>query len=140
MNPCIVLDDIRRKNVGRLLIGHLNINSIRNKFDELTSLIHDKFDIFIVSETKIDNSFPVNQFSIKGFCDPFRQDRNSEGGGILIYIRENVPCKEIKIHKLTNNFEGIFVELTLRKSKWLLFGGYNPKKEKISDFLQSLGK
>ena len=67
INPNIVLNDIRRKNVGRLLIGHLNINSIRNKFDELKSLIHDKFDVFIVSETKIDDSFPVNQFSIEVF-------------------------------------------------------------------------
>ena len=36
-----------------------------------------------------------------------------------------------------DNFEGIFLELNLRKSKWLLFGGYNPHKDSISDFVNT---
>ena len=37
------------------------------------------------------------------------------------------------------NFEGIFFEINLKKSKWLLFGGYNPHKDNISNFLNQFG-
>ena len=48
------LENIRNTNPGKLVLGQLNINSIRNKLDDLSDLIVDKVDIFLVSETKID--------------------------------------------------------------------------------------
>ena len=139
-DPNLVLRDLRKKNADRLIIGHLNINSIRNKFEALKFLIKGKVDILIVSETKIDDSFPSSQFSIEGFSTPFRLDRNHEGGGIIIYVREDIPCKEIKNHYLPKDIEGIFIELNLRNKKWILFGGYNAKKERISYFLNHVGQ
>ena len=56
----------------------------------------DTLDIIMVSETKIDDSFPENQFLIEGYAKPFRRDRNSHGGGLLIYRRDDIPCQEIK--------------------------------------------
>ena len=41
-------------------------------------------------------------------------------------------------HNAPDNFEGIFLELNHRKSKWLLFGGYNPHKDSISNFVNTL--
>ena len=40
-------------------------------------LMHD-LDIFIVTETKLDDSFPVSQFKVEGFSTPFRLDRNKK--------------------------------------------------------------
>ena len=40
------------------VIGHININSIRNKFEMLFSMVKDNIDILMVSETKLDSSFP----------------------------------------------------------------------------------
>ena len=37
-----------------------------------------------------------------------------------------------------DNVEGIFVEINLRKKKWLLFGGYNPHKSKEQISMESL--
>ena len=34
-------------------------------------------DIFMISETKIDYSFPINQFIIDGYSTPYRLDRNA---------------------------------------------------------------
>ena len=45
----------------------------------------------MISETKLDASFPNNQFTINGFTAPYRLDRNANGGGILLYIREDIP-------------------------------------------------
>ena len=67
-----------------MFIGHLNMNSFRNKFEALKSLIQGKVDIFVISETKLDESFPRSQFTINGFSTPFRLDRNDEGGDYLL--------------------------------------------------------
>ena len=56
---------LRQKNLNRLLLAHININSIRNKFDQLVSSIKNNIDILMISETKIDNSFPTMQFHIE---------------------------------------------------------------------------
>ena len=42
----------------KLIFGHLNINSILNKFDSLKFVIDDKIDMFLILETKSDDSFP----------------------------------------------------------------------------------
>ena len=36
------------------------------------------------------------------------------------------------------HIEAIFLEITLRKRKWLLIGGYNPEKSKISNFVDCI--
>lgn len=38
--------EIRMKNTNRLIIGHLNKNSLQNKFEILEELTEDKIDIF----------------------------------------------------------------------------------------------
>ena len=43
-----------------LIIGHLNINSVRNKFSSLQQTVFSKTDILLLSETKIDDSFPYS--------------------------------------------------------------------------------
>ena len=45
----------------------MNINSIRNKFDSVRTAIVNYVDIFIAAETKINESFPTDQFAIDGF-------------------------------------------------------------------------
>ena len=56
---------IRTKNFDRLIIGNLNINSLSSKFDQLKLLIQGKIDILIITETKLDDSFPTEQFTIR---------------------------------------------------------------------------
>ena len=47
-------------------------------------------DVLLISETKTDSSFPTGQFKIEGYAT-YRLDRNSNGGGILLYVREDIP-------------------------------------------------
>ena len=60
------LTNIRLKNRNRPIIGQLNINSIRNKFDFLCSEISPNPDLLLVSATKLDDSFPTAQFLMSG--------------------------------------------------------------------------
>ena len=79
------LSDIGRQ--GFSIIGHLNINSIRNKFEMLFISVAQNVDILMLSETKLDSTFPSIQSLINGFSIPHRLDRNSKGGGILLYVK-----------------------------------------------------
>ena len=83
----------------------MNINSVRNKFDSLVNITNNNIDILMISETKLDSSFPVGQFLIHGFSEPYRLDRNSNGGGILLYIREDVASELLHTK---NDSEGFF--------------------------------
>ena len=91
------LHKLRSKNPGRLVWAHSNINSPRNKFDLLANIVKDKIDILMIFETKLDLSFPKGQFHLHGFSEPYRLDRNGNGGGILVFICEDIPCKLIRI-------------------------------------------
>ena len=101
-------------------------------------MINGNIDICMISETKLDKTFPAAQFYLQAFCDPYQFDRNRNGGGIMLYIREDIPSRLIE-KKLRNNSEYFFVEINLRKKKWLLCCSYNPHKNSISthiDFLR----
>ena len=109
--PNLPKGSVRLKNVNRLICAQLNINSIRNKFNSLVDIINNNIDILMISETKLDPSFPNGQLHIHGFSEPYRFDRNGNGGGILLYICGDIPSKLI----LTKMTEGFFVEINLRK-------------------------
>ena len=91
-----------------------------------------------ISETKLDDSFPAMQFLIEGYVPPYRLDLNSRGGGILVYVREDIPCKLIPMKNCT--IEGFFLELNLRSKKWLISCSYNPHRTFISHHLNIIGK
>ena len=50
---------MKRNAPDILILGHLNINLIRNKFNALTYVIGNNIDIILISETKIDDTFPT---------------------------------------------------------------------------------
>ena len=53
-------------------------------------IIDTNIDILLISETKLDDSFSSAQFRLKGLFTPYRLDRNSNGGGILLHLREGI--------------------------------------------------
>ena len=139
MDPKEILECLKSKHRDRPIIAHLNINFLDPKFEPLKKMIKDKVDILLISETKIDDSYPEGRFFIDGYKEPVRLDRNKNGGGLLFFIHDDLECKEIS-HKLPKKTEGIFLKLTIRNTKWLIMGGYNPKKENIKNFLDHIGR
>ena len=133
-----LLRNIRVKNINRIIFASLNINSIRNKFEQLKLFIVDNIDVLIITETKLDETFSTSSFIIDGFSKPYRRDRNANGGGVLIYVREDIPSKELKDHNFPEDIEGIFVELNFRKTKWLLFGSYRPPSQLVNYYFDKV--
>ena len=54
--------------------------------DRIEELIKRTFDIFLISENRIDDSFPKS----------FRKDRDAFGGGLLFYANEKLNCKSLE--------------------------------------------
>ena len=99
-----------------LIIGHLNLNSVRNKFSSLQQIVLSKTDIFLLSETKIDDSFPDSQFFAVCF-KMHRKDRTKSGGGLLLYLNESQPGKIINSYKFKENSEIILFEFSISNKK-----------------------
>ena len=44
----------------------------------------------MISETNIDETFPVGNFLLPGFSVPYRSDRGSKGTGILLHVWKDI--------------------------------------------------
>ena len=53
----------------------------------------------MMSETKIDASLSIGQFLLNSYSTPFRLDCNAYGGGILLYVRENIASKLLLVEE-----------------------------------------
>ena len=138
VKPKDLIKNIKYNHPNNIVLGHLNINSLRNKFHCLKYIVCDNIDILLLSESKLNQSFPDSQFAMDGFQMPFRADRNDKGGGLLLYVKEDIPCKIISVNFISE-FEAIVLEVNLKKRKWLLLGIYNPHKEMTNTFLNIVG-
>ena len=116
--------------MNRIILAHLNIHFLRNKFDLLADQIKGNIDALAISETKLDDLFPAAQFKILGYASPFRLDRNQNGGGIFVFVREDSPVKFLSSEE--KPIKALYFELTLHKKKWLVCCCYSPNKYNIS--------
>ena len=73
-DPLDTLKKIKTSNLNRLVISQVNINSLRNKFESLESIIKDNLDILVINESILDESFSSLQFAIEGYALPYRMD------------------------------------------------------------------
>ena len=58
-----------------MIIGNLNINSFSNTFEQMKDIVMQHIDILVLTETKLDDTFPTAQFLVNGFSEPYRLDR-----------------------------------------------------------------
>ena len=66
-------------------IGHLNIQGLSNKIDQLKLLLtyeHNDIHTLGISETKLNEKHPDAPFEISGYQKPFRCDRMENAGGV----------------------------------------------------------
>ena len=77
------LNEIRKKNPNCIIIAHLNIVSIWNRFgfEILKEVIGNKIDILLISEPKLDDTFSLSQLILERFTPLYRPNRTEHGGG-----------------------------------------------------------
>ena len=69
---------MRLKNPQRVIIGQVNINSLRNKFHLLKEIVRDKTDVSMISIKKFDSSFPEVHIYMESYSQPLRLDRTDK--------------------------------------------------------------
>ena len=106
----------------------------------MSSRITKYVDILLLSKTKLNDLLPGAQFLLNYFAKSYRLDRNSNGGGILLYVRYDIPSRPLTDYKIKYNLEPFFVEVNIRKKKWLRGCSCNPHKSNISNHLHHLNK
>ena len=121
-----------------LKIGHLNVNSIYGKADEVIDLLNTcRFDIFFVAESKIDGSVNSSLFAHSEYRI-IRRDRMKGGGRMLVYIRRSITALR-RARLEPDGVESICLDVKGCGNSWFLICACyrSPGKCKISDFLSS---
>jgi len=135
------LHKYRSTHAKQLVMGHLNINSIRNKFHEIYDILsHELIDVFGLSETKLDQSFTSSQFRIPDYS-LYRSDRTSHGGGIMVYVKSSIPHRvrnDLKCD-IVSGIESLVIEIKLKSEKMLIMIMYKPPNISIVSLIECLG-
>ena len=82
----------------------------------------------------------MSQFLGTGFSVSYRLDRNRNRGGVMIFIRDDIPSTVLTKHIFSDHIEGLFIDLNFREAKWLLFETYHPPTQSDSYFFNNLDK
>ena len=89
-------------------------------------MLNNSLDILTINETKINESVLDDEINISGF-HLIRKDRNSYGGGVLMYIRETIPFSERNDLLTACSLEILCVEISRPCSKpFLVSTWYRP--------------
>ena len=66
---------------------------------------------------------------INGYTIPYRLDRDNNGGGVIVFVREDIPSKVLQGHVLPGDAEVLPIEINLRKTKFLLLAACHPPSQ-----------
>ena len=94
----------------------------------------------MISEAKLDETFSEGQFLMNGLTPPYRMDRNTNGGGIALYVREGIPSRQVSFKNDDKDIEHFFVKTDLCKKKWVIPCSYNPHLQFIDKHLIHIWK
>ena len=84
-------------------------------------MLSEVLDVFMITETKLYDSFLEQQFHIEGFNKPFRLDRNRYDEGLLLYISNNINAALLKRYVFPDNIEAFFIEILMKSCKLAVF-------------------
>ena len=79
----------------------------------LSLLFHGVIDILMIRETKIDDSFPTEQFITEGYSTIYRLYRNDRVGGIMLTVKDNLLTSRLDKYCFPNKIEVFCIELNL---------------------------
>ena len=105
------------QNPKDIIFFYININSIRNRFSSLCSLVSSHVDILSIAETKLDYSFSNSQFLIPNFHQPFGLDISRNSGGFLVFVRSSIPARILGSNRI---FKLNHLKLNLEKKNGYL--------------------
>ena len=97
---CDLKNDLKflKKSKRKIVVGQININSIRNKLDPVMAAVAGFIEILFITETKIQSTFCKSQFYLNDQNFPYKNDRHTNGGSILVYVRDDRIKFNVKVY------------------------------------------
>ena len=125
----------RRRFISNFIFAHLNVNSYRHKYISIHDILAKQHvDYLAISESKLDDSFPSAQFPAHDY-PLYRQDVSSSSGGLLVYVRADLPHRRLNHAKINvEGFESLCMEITVGKTTTILSCIYKHPKLKNDVF------
>ena len=102
-------------------MGHLNINSIPNKFNGIMDVV-GKNGVFMKGL-----QCPIGKIG-------FLVD------GVSSSCNDSIPFRKLQEHSIPDDIEILYVEINLKKQKWVIIGICNPPNMTNKYFLDHLCK
>ena len=128
-----------------LNIAHVNINSITapNRLDELEQFTYsNNIHVLCTSETKLDSTVHPSQYTMTSFSPPFTRHRTRHGGGVAIYIRDNIAATRDEWLEM-EGIEWIWAKIKIKSQTLLICCIYFPPNQSAADlkcFLEKLSE
>ena len=109
-------------------IIHYNINSImaEGRIEQLSN--HCRLlniNVLVLTETKLDQLIPNSLLMIPGYHEPIRHDRNRNGGGVLVYVSENLVLSQ-KTQLQSEHFEHVWIDVKYQNKTICINALYRP--------------
>ena len=118
-NINVTLNWLRHSHLNNIIFSYLNINSSRNKFGDLDKVVDGNIDIVCIAETKLDESFPNDQFVYQ-----YNQSKytvlyciTENKGGLMVFVKSHIPSRSLNDFKIPSNVRIIPFEINLRNKK-----------------------
>ena len=133
--PCETINNQFNKYASKLKFVHINARSLNKNITELKAVIDNtNFDVVAVSESWLTHNTPRNRFHIDGF-KIFRNDRKDKrGGGVCVYVKDELSCKQITFQNCSDVPETLWVEVSIGHVKVAIGVLYKPPKIHYSTF------
>ena len=126
---------------GNFSVVHYNVQSVQHKLDIIEPEFAN-FSLVSLTGTWLNESLINQDLMLNNFQVPFRRDRVGDShGGILVYVKDGVPCKRRTDLELIN-IECIWVEVKVRNKRVLVGTFYRPPNSLpliLSDIENSIG-
>ena len=117
LNPLFQIKKLRTKNLERVIVRNLNINSLPKKFEQLKDTVLKYVDVLVLTETKLDDSFPKAQFLVERvFLDKAIDTYNNCDKILLIgdfNAETTEPCLESFLYE--HDLQSLVKESTFQK-------------------------
>ena len=131
------MKNLRLKSPKNIIFSYLNINSVQNKFINMSSLISENIDI-LWSRLNQTDLFQQHSWFSPGFPHAFRLEINGQSGGLQVYVKGSIPAKVLTSFSTPADTQIIVFEINLRKEKLLLIAIYKPPSLNSQFFLDTL--
>ena len=126
-----------------LSVLQINARSIKNKdkfseFLNYTESFENKLDIIVVSESWLQESDPLHMYSINGYNSEFWCRAGKAGGGIVIYVADDLSYT--KVNKTCISYcENGWIEVKTRTGEIILLGAiYRPPDHPVKEFMECI--